>query len=245
MKKIIALILALACVFAVCSCGEDDVEEVQKTPEQIAVETTLACYAASVPTRIQTNTERVYGENYYTLKGEYITETGKTAEGLVITVKTYTQDKLRYVADGAGPEVLEHFYPEKGFDQFLEGKGRSTDGKKWVDGANFAPTAGSIALNITLDNITDITYTEAKYSNVMSFVVLEDMAAEVFGADAKGNCILDIESDVTVSITNNGAVVTGVTIEYTVEEDDDYPGQTVVIDTVYGYEIQAPQLQVK
>lgn len=240
MKKIIAMILALACVFAVSSCGDEP--EVQKTPEELAIEATLGCYEASVPTRVQTNVERVYGENYYVLKGEYILETGKTADGLVITVQTYEQDKLRLVEEGADDVVLDPIYTETGSEEFLEGKGRRTDGKKWVDGANFAPSAGSIALNLPLDKLTEITYTEAKYSNVLSFTVPEDNAAEIFGADKKGNCILDVESDVKVTITNNGAVVTGVTIEYTVEEDDDFPGQTVVIDTVYGYEIQAPAL---
>ena len=239
MKKIIAMILALACVFAVSSCGE---EEVEKTAEQIAVETTLSYYAASVPTRIQTNTERVYGDNFYTLKGEYILETGKTADGLLITVQTYEQDKLRTVAEGSDSVVLEPIYTETGSEEFLEGSGRRTNGKKWVDGANFAPTAGSIALNLPYDKLTDVTYTTAKYSNVLSFTVAEDNAADVFGANEDGDCILDNESDVLVTITNNGAVITGVTIEYTVEEDDDFPGQTVVIDTVYGYELQAPKL---
>lgn len=239
MKKIIAMILALACVFAVSSCGE---EEVEKSAEQIAVETTLAYYEASVPTRVQTNSERVYGDNYYTLKGEYILETGKTADGLIITVQTYKQDKLRMVEEGADSIVVEPIYTEEGSEEFLEGSGRRTNGKKWVDGPNFAPTAGSIALNLVFDKLTEITYTTAKYSNVLSFTVAEDVAPEIFGADEKGNCILDNESDIKVTITNNGAVVTGVTISYEVEEDDDYPGQTVVIDTVYGYELQAPKL---
>ena len=240
MKKIIAMILALACVFAVSSCGE---EEVEKTPEEIAIETVLSYRAASVPTRVQTNTERVYGENYYVLKGETILETGKTADGLVITVQTSKQDKLRLVEEGADSVVVEPIYTEETSEEFLEGSGRRTNGKKWVDGPNFAPSADSIMpFNLQFDKLTDVTYTTAKYSNVLSFTVAEDVAAEVFGANEDDECILDNESDIKVTITDNGAVIIGITIEYTVEEDDDFPGQTVVIDTVYGYELQAPKL---
>ena len=239
MKKIIALILALACMLALASCGEDP--EPEKTPEEIAIEATLACYAASAPTKIVTKTSRDF-DGYYKLNGEDILVTGKI-DGKIATVRTYTYDKFRTIEAGSGANVLENIYQETGSEEYLEDKGYRVDGGKWMDdGLNFAPTAGSISVAITKDNITDITYTEAKYNNVLSFTVPEDKVDEVFGVDEDEDSYFDHESDIKVTITNNGAVITSIVIEYEIEADEEIPGQAVSIITNYTYELETVTL---
>ena len=240
MKKIIALILALACIFALVACGKDP-EPDEKTPEEKAIEATLACYAASAPTKIVTKTSRDF-DGYYSLDGEYILVTGKI-DGKIATVRTYTQDMLRTIEAGSGADVLENIYQLTGSEEYLEDKGSRTNGGKWdEDGLNFAPTAGSLGINITKDNITDITYTEAKYNNVLTFTVPEEKVDDVFGVDEDEYSFFDHESDITVTITNNGAVITSITIEYAIEADDEYPGQAVSIITNYTYELETVTL---
>ena len=239
MKKIIALILALVCVFALAACGEDPVPE--KTPEEIAIEATLACYALSAPTKVVTKTSRDF-DGYYELKGEYILVTGKI-DGKLATVKTYTQDVFRTIDAGSGTDILEPIYQIEGSEEYLEGKGYRTNGGKWAeDGLNFAPTAGSLGIAITTANITEIKYTESKYNNVLSFTVPEENVDAVFGVDEDGNSFFDHESDIKVTVTNNGAVITGIVIEYQIEADDEYPGQNVSIITDYSYELETVTL---
>lgn len=239
MKKIIALILALACVFALAACGKDP--EPEKSAEEIAIEATLVCYAASAPTKVVTKTSRDF-DGYYKLDGEYVLVTGKI-DGKIATVRTYVQDMLRTIEEGSGADIMENIYQVKGSEEYLEDKGFRTNGGAWMeDGLNFAPTAGSLAISITKNNITDITYTESKYNNVLSFTVPEDKVDEVFGVDEEGDSFFDHESDIKVVITNNGAVITGITIEYAIEADDEYPGQQVSIITNYTYELEAVTL---
>ena len=241
MKKIIAMILALLCVFSIVSC-KDDTEEVEKTPEELAIEATLDCYAASAPTKIVTKSVRDFGANAYKLNGEYILVTGRI-DGKIATVRTYSQEQLLPVEDGAGSVIVDPIQTFTGSEEYLEGKGRRTNGGTWIaDGLNFAPTAGSLSINITAENVTGITYTEAKFNNVLSFTVAYDKVDEVFGTDADENSYFDNDSDVKVTIINDGAVITRVTIEYTIDEDDEYPAQSVIIDTVYTYELEAVTL---
>ncbi len=239
MKKIIALILALACVFALAACGEDPVPE--KTPEELAIEATLAYYAASAPTKVVTKTSRDF-DGYYELKGEYVLVTGRI-DGKIATVRTYTQDTLRTIEDGSSADIREVIEQITGSEEYFEDKGTRTNGGSWrEDGLNFAPSAGSLGIAITATNITDITYVEAKYNNVLSFTVPEDNVDAVFGVDEDENSYFDHESDIKVTVTNNGAVITSIVIEYEIEADDEYPGQKVSIITDYSYELEAVTL---
>ena len=51
-----------------------------------------------------------------------------------------------------------------------------------------------------------------------------------------------VNADVHVVITTNGAVVTGVTISYTIAATDTDPEISVNIATVYSYDLQAVTL---
>ena len=73
------------------------------------------------------------------------------------------------------------------------------------------------------------------------FTVPEANIEAVFGFDS------ELEGDVKVSITNDGAVITGIVLEYTVvgESDDEdvvYPDSVVTISTSYTYDLELVSL---
>jgi len=233
MKKIIAVILALACCFAIFACKEE---------EKTAVDYTNEYYAASLPTKIVTNTVQTAvdedGVKLYELKGNYVLTTGKIA-GKIATVQTYEQDVLRTVDEGSNALIVGPIKTELGTEEYLQGYGRRTNGSDWrASGLNFGPVMGSIAINITNDNVKDVTYTEEKFNNKLSFTVALDKVGEVFGTDDEGNPAFVTDTDVQVVITNNGATVTGITLSYSVEAYDEYPARDVTVSTVYTYAVE-------
>lgn len=234
MKKIIAMILALTCIFALFSCGGNE-----------AIDATVDCYANSAPTKVVTTTTRNlvddFDEVIYTLGSEYVLVTGKVGDKIA-TVSKYWDEQLRTVSSGANAVVVGPIEKVEGSDEFLQGMGRRTNGGRWqADGLNFAPTKGSIAINITEDNVKDIKYTEQKYNNVLTFVVEYDKIGEVFGTNEDGEAIILSDSDIEVSITNNGAQITGITLSYTIDADGDFPAQNVVVATAYTYAAETPE----
>ena len=236
MKKIIALVLALACSFALFACGEEEVVT-------NGVLDTIEYYSNSQPTRVETVTcQTILDDDGETaveeLDGYYLLVTGKI-NGKIATVKTYTQDVLRSVEDGSKVEIVPPVDTQSGSEEYLEGYGRRINGGQWnPDGYNFSPAIGSIAIGITEANITNWKYEEAQYNNTLSFTVANAKIAEVFGADEDGIPAIEADSDVEVVITNNGAVVTGITISYSVEMKGDFPARNVTISVTYGYAVE-------
>lgn len=256
MKKIIALLLSLVltfgCVMALASCGECD-EHVDANGDRkcdecgedyvapvTGVAETLACYANSQPTKIVTTSNQSFyeidydGSKYvvYELNGKTELVTG-TVNGLIATVEKSTQQRIRNISNVAEIKpVIETF---ESSDEFLQGFGRRIDAINnpevaWDStGYNFAPSMGAIAINITDANVNGATYTEAPYNNVLAFTIAKDKAEEVFG-----NAITS-DTDISVTIVNDGAVVTSITIEYRVVATGNFPERKITITTEYGY----------
>ena len=204
---------------------------------------TLEAYKNSTPNKVEINSvinflDIDYEETVvYALTANQYLVTGYI-DGKLATVMTTEYDKVKYVADGA-TEVVQNFAGlESSVKEFLQGKGTRENGRGWKsDGKNFAPTARNITLNITETNIKRAKYSEALYNNVLTFYVDVDNIDEVFG---EGMLVSD--SDVKVTIVNNGATITSVTIEYSIESDDVYPAQEIVMKTDYSYDIQKVEL---
>lgn len=207
------------------------------------IEATLAAYKNSTPTKVETDTvinflDLDYEETVvYALSAKQFLITGHI-DGKLATVMTTDIDKVKYVADGA-TEIVQNFYGvESSVKEFLQGRGTRENGRGWKnDGLNFAPTARNITLNITESNIKRVKYSEALYNNVLTFYVDVDNIDEVFGEGA-----LVSDTDVKVTIVNNGATITSVAIEYGIEADDIYPAQEVIMKTDYSYDIQKVEL---
>ena len=217
MKKILAIILALASVFAMFSCGGDGIEE--------QVEAVKTMYSVSTPTKIATTTTNTIGNTV--LDGTYTLITGKI-DGKLATVMQFEYEEFATVDEGKGEIITGAVKTVSGSREFHEDRGVRENGGKWEEGFNFAPSAGDIALNLDLENLTEVKYE----NNTLSFIIPADKTAAVLGEENA------IEADVAVSIVNDGAVITGITMNYTLEAEGDYPETVVVVTTSYEYDIQ-------
>ena len=207
---------------------------------------TIEYYKNSAPTKVHTTSETKLisynGRNpavVNTLYGEWILKTG-VIDGKKATVQTYWRDVVADLDSGSDTVVGSEIERIEGSEEYLEGMGRRTDGKKansrWKTGYNFAPSAGSIAIDLSnLENFTVKSYTKEKNNNTLTLVVSVDAVAEVFGVNADGDPNLLADSDVEVVITNNGATVTSISVSYIVEGKKDYPEQEIYMKTTYGY----------
>lgn len=225
MKKIIAIILAITCAFALFSCGEDEVGA--------SVASVNEMYKNSAPTKtVVTTVKDVGGEQY---NGLYTLITGKVG-GAVATQYTYEYEVLRSVEEGAGSNILGAKEVKKGSKEFLDGKGVRVNGGAWdAEGYNFAPVGGAIAVNLDTSNIKDPVFENGK----LTFKVAPDKALAVFGtvldADLEEGAIA---ADIDVVITCAGSVVTGIKIVYTVDGEGDYPDSTITVEAKYSYDLQ-------
>lgn len=254
MKKILALILSLAlsltCVFALVGCGEcEHADEngdfvcdkcsAAYVPEIAGYDKTMQCYKNSLPTKVVTTSlQNFYDFNddgekvvVYDLESETVLVSGKSA-GLDATVETTTREVLRDVI--SSDEVIGPIQIVTSTKEYLQGSGVRTNGDEWVDGINFAPRLGSIGIDITAANIHNATYTEGEV-NVFSFTVKKADIEAVFGKTIKD---ITTDSDVKVSITNDGAVVTGISLSYSMKAFDNFPERTVEINVTYGYAVE-------
>ena len=226
MKKIIALVLALTCSIALFSCGKKD--GIEKDVKDVA-----SMYESSAPTKIVTTVKNTVGTREY--DAEYTLVTGKIGDKIA-TVYTYWYEKLRSVEDGANSEIVGPEEIVKGSREFLEDSGVRENGGKWDDeGYNFAPAAGDIAIDLKFSNLVDPKYE----NNVLTFSVAPDKAqdvlAVVLGEDLDEGAIA---GNVSVTITNAGSVITGITVVYTVAATDDYPEIVTTVSAVYTYDLE-------
>lgn len=239
MKKIICLLLVLACSFAMFACGKEE--------ELTGAQKTAQFYENSLPTKVvTTSTQSIINDSgvaVQTLNGKYELVTG-TIAGKLATVQTYEQDYIREVAEGANAVVVGPIGTETGSLEYLEGYGRRTNGGSWdPNGLNFGPTAGSIAINLDDSLLQNAEYTEGEDGiNTLTFTVLNANIAAVFGADSDDVALLTASSDVEVTITNNGAFIQSITISYSIAGTRYYPERQITMITEYEYDVQNVEL---
>lgn len=200
-------------------------------------------YQNSTPTRVHTETYRTVGSgsDSYTLESTADLWVG-TIAGKAATVYEEKYVELRKVEDASGEIVQSVFKPVSYKKEFLQGTGlrETVDGQKksWSSkGVNFAPTKGSIAINIREELVKDARFTVAENMYTAEFTVPKANVRTVFGMNgAQPN--IDASSDVNVVLTSDGATVTSIVIQYTVDSSKNIPEQTVKIITQYEYSIQ-------
>jgi len=231
MKKIIALILALCCVFAVVSCNGDAPEEVDGVKEFTRL------YSVSAPTRVETSYTALLGT--VPLKGSQTLVTGSLSDGREATQLTYSYYKLQDVASGAGSVITPIIGkdPISGSREYVKGEGERYNGGAWdAAGMNFAPKAGSIAKKLDETKIKDVVYSENGGKKTLSFTVEADNTSDVLGEG------YEVLSDVSVVITADSAVITGITISYTADVEAKkgvkYPAAKITMATSYTYGIE-------
>lgn len=221
MKKIIAVVLLLACAFTIFSCGEtkDTVKSINRM------------FSAYAPTRIYTTTSLVAGD--YELTGTHEIKTG-FIDGKRASVSIRDYDELiSWDEAGASEYVTLPWVPVKEVKHYHEDRGLRTNGGRWDPmGDDFAPMVGDIAPNFTTDNVKNLKNNAAE--KTITFTVPAEKAFDVFGFEGT------VDSDIDVVITHDGAVITGISLSYTIYAlEDNYPDIEITIVTVYSYAAEA------
>ena len=221
MKKIVALILAVLCLFACVSCQEP--EEV--IPEGIAKVSEM--YKTAAPAKTVVRTVQDFGD--YTLEGETTLVVG-TYNGKAAALYTYVYQEL------ADVEQMNSVAKRsvQGSKEYFEGRGVRENAI--VDAAarfdrkaeNFAPATGAIALNLDATVLTDVVYE----NGVFTANVPASGLKTVFGEDTT------IATATAITITVAGNMVTGVTLTYTIPSLTAAPDVTVTVTATYIYDVQ-------
>ena len=215
MKKIVSLMIMITCLLTLFACGEGAVDPIAAVKKM---------YSVSCPTKIESRTvQTISGRDYES------TETvvcGKV-DGKDASVYESTYDDLADIMENAALPIV----PRKSRVEYLEGKGTRENNGAWnAEGKNFAPTNGSIALNITKDNVTDAALSAD--GKVFTCTIKAEKTASVFG---EGN---GINSDVSVTITTNGSVVTMVELTWQVVKTLSTPTVDVYVKTNYSNDLE-------
>ena len=177
MKKLLSILLILACVFACVGCGEDEdpANPDAKTLEQIVNEST--------PTKVVTNVTYKYPEGHalaaYTLGGLYSLEMD---DGNAILTYDYT--RFATVEDMANSMVVN----VNGAIYSKDGK-FSTDGVNWQNG-----TAEGLTLKFDIKSENFTTYTKSADGRTLTATVSGDGLENVLGFKVSAT------GDVTVTV---------------------------------------------
>ena len=206
MKKLICLILALACSLGVVvgftSCGG----EKDETPAIFEIAKT------SAPTKIITQVDYTdsYGQDldgYYEMQIE-----GNNS------IFEFEYSRYRTVEEGVAEGNTSRIKTVAGVVYFKDGK-TSTDGEKWD---SEAVTAVDIKFNLDPALLTDATISDD--GTVLTATIAKDKVAEVLGTD------LSTGGDVTLEVKTNGTYLTFVTVSCTT-----ISGGSMVVRTSYSY----------
>ena len=223
MKKIICLLLALVCTFAIVSCNKDDTPDTgdqnnnqgantNNDTTATELEALNAVIAGSKPTQIVTHADyTVSGE---TLKGRYTTVIDRAAN------KSQFDFSYQRIAIPGEDISDSHIMTIAGKVYYKDGQISDTEGDVWTSaGVGYLPFSFDFSVN-KLDNI--------EFSNNgddMTATVSAENAIRVFGT------AIDAEGDITISVDTNGEYLYSVMISYTSAEI----GATVTVNTTYDY----------
>ncbi len=252
MKKIIALLLALCCLFAVVSCNDNNTDgdgsgngdgsgdnSVLDGAAGEQMKAVLEMFDDSIPTRSDTTTTQTIGGNVV-LESTASLVTG-TIEGKAVSVYNGSYSSLREVGN-----TLNMTAPQTESKWYVEGKGVTDDkGATWdAEADDFAPKEGFIRLNLSAEMVYEAVYDEVYESLLLK--IKKEHATSVIGAYLEEGQTID--SDIEVTVVTAGGRITGIKLAYTVPkheisvDDSDAKIEVqetkVVIDAKYQYNHQ-------
>ena len=208
MKKLVSLLLALTCVFALFSCASGDVKDVAKLVN------------GSQPTKIITLTTHDDGEEK--LSGKYET----LIEG-ANSVYTYEYQRYQTVISGVQSGNTDFIETKKGTVYYKDGA-YSTDGENWFTELPDVD-AMSMKLNINPKHLKNPKFSDDK--KVLTATVAAKNTEAMFGVALNAD-----ENGVTVVIEHDGIYVRKITISYTALLDETGDATLdVTIQTSYSY----------
>lgn len=208
MKRLISVLLALTCVFALFSCTDGDVKDVAKLVN------------GSSPTKVITLTTHDDGEQKLNGKYETIVE-GENS------VYTYEYQRYQTVISGAASGNTDYVETKSGTVYYKDGL-FSTDGIEWKTELPDV-NAMEIKLNINPKYLKNPKFSDDK--KILTATVSAQNTEKMFGVAINAD-----ENGVTVEIEHDGIYVRKITISYTQLLDDTGENtMAVTIQTSYSY----------
>lgn len=250
MKKLLALLLILACIFSFAACGDKENPDDDKTNTDDDNVTTdpqtnaevLAYFKSlldkSVPTKSVVTTTQTVRRNV--LKTTVTLTTGEN-EGKKVASLVTIKETFNDIESGKLNLVKENTSTQ----WYREDLGVSTDkGRNWDEGESFAPVEKSLRLDLKEENFSSITYN--KEAGELILVAPDDTAADVISYFLPGGDDYVHEYETTIQLYAFGGRITGMNIFYTIPEadidvDSDIiviPETVVKINAAYSYGLQ-------
>lgn len=245
MKKIIALILALSCVFALVACSKEENNEIfDKFNGYLDV---------SAPTKSVTTTTQTIGN--LDLKSTATIVTG-SIDGKTVSIYENVYQQL---ASAEGSNTLEPIEEKSTVKWYYEGKGVNTNKAlnadktdyKWdAAGVNFA---GKIGFKLNAKDFASCEYDEV--TETLKLTIARENASTVLGSLLyEGQ---QIDSEVIVTMKAAGGRISSIQLEYTIPAHslefeisggDDYgfveiESIKMVINSVYTYAVERITLE--
>ena len=233
MKKIIVLILTVAlCMAALSSCNFIDKllnknVEVEKTP----LDEVAAMYNMSAPTKVSAVTKQTISATTLTCTYELVTG---QVDNLPASVYTVVSEEFDSVENGGATDVVKPLIKSTTKKtEAIQGVGSRVNGGEWnPEGTIWSIGRGGMAINLDNASVTNVTYAD----HVLSFTVPQANVAVVLGEDYSKN----IDSDVEITITVDGAVVTSIELHYFLKGDESIhlPQSEMKVTVDYTYDIE-------
>lgn len=246
MKRILAILLVIACIFSVCACNNNETPDnggsgnngntdgVKTNAEILAMYSDLL--AVSVPTKSEVVTTEKFGRN---LLKNTVTLTSGEVDGKKSAYLVINEQKFNSLDSRELSLIDENTETQ----WYLEGSGISTNnGRTWkADGKDFSQVAGSLRLGLDEANFTSITFDEATMT--LTLEASYETAADVLSAYIPKS--FEYEYDTVITIVAAGGRISKIKVEYVIEEEDigeigssvTLEETTVVIDASYYYDI--------
>jgi hypothetical protein len=211
MKKIISLLLALACAFALFSCGGDD-----QNPDIAAFANILA---DSEPTKIVTNTSYNDGDN--TLVGTFETQIFGSDFVMEYNYQTYPEPSA-----GMDPEAYIVDVP--GTVYYHDGLYSTDKGATW---GSAAPDTAAMGVKINLDSKHIKSYSVSSDKKTLTVSVDGETAEQILGMSLSAS-----DDKVRIIISHDGNNIRSILVMYTTVNE-----ATVQLSTSYSYsEVVSP-----
>ncbi len=221
MKRLLAWILALSCVFALSACNPGNTT----TGGKDTLTAVADMYKNSAPTKTVVKSEQKFGD--LTLKSEQTLVSGEIlyeGEWKKAAVYQWKEQQRAKVEEEIGPTKWV-----SGSLEYVDGLGVRENKGKWKEGTDFTPSIGQMALNLSASALTDVSYNEG--AKTLTFTVKAENLTTVFGENTP------LTEDVVVTIVNDGAVITDVVIDYSEPATEELPkGKQITVRTTYSYD---------
>lgn len=234
MKKLIAILLVLASMLALGSCGATNQNEPSLTPPatnleaQEILDTLAELIRTSTPTQSKVST--LTGTENINLKSDLTITMGELS-GKEAALYVHEYESFNEL----GAQEAKTLTVET--KEYVEGMGLRIDGGMWErEQSSFVRRITPYRMALDAETVQSLRTNEEKTE--FSFVVPMDNASDVF-TNFDGKTLATIASDISVRVETDGTAVTMISIEYGMKSVANMENPTVKITALYSYDLQS------